>query len=102
MNGRKDESTELPEDGQQCVSPLLWHSAAGSPHNSPFLGLGPPVRITLHLGRRIKIPIADMEAHRGKVNLERMLERKPLHAAEQQAAPATVCVTGAWRPIGAG
>jgi hypothetical protein len=43
-----------------------------------------------------------MEAHRGKVNLERMLERKPLHAAEQQAAPATVCVTGAWRPIGAG
>jgi hypothetical protein len=43
-----------------------------------------------------------MEAHRGKVNLERMLERKPLHAAEQQAAPVTVCVTGAWAPIGAG
>ena len=43
-----------------------------------------------------------MEAYRGKVNLERMLERKPLHAAEQEAAPATVCVTGAWHPIGAG
>ncbi len=53
-------------------------------------------------GSRSGIPIADMEAHRGKVNLERMLERKPLHAAEQQAAPVTVCVTGAWAPIGAG
>ncbi len=35
-----------------------------------------------------------MQALRGQVNLERMLSRKPLHDAEKQAAPATVCVTG--------
>lgn len=28
--------------------------------------------------------------------MERMLERKPLHAAEKREKPATVCVTGAW------
>lgn len=35
-----------------------------------------------------------MEEHWGRVNMESMLERKPLHPVEQQAAPARICVTG--------
>ncbi len=35
-----------------------------------------------------------MEEHWGRVNMESMLERKPLHPAEQQATPTRVCVTG--------
>ncbi|KAL4421429.1 hypothetical protein ABPG75_010720 [Micractinium tetrahymenae] len=41
-----------------------------------------------------------MEEHWGRVNMESMLERKPLHPAERQAPPARVCVTGAAGFIG--
>ena len=39
----------------------------------------------------------DAQGLAGRVNLERLLQRRPLLPPERQAQPATVCVTGQYR-----